>query len=654
MLTYPLLSIYISPKSINFYDCDKFYFGLGILAVASVGARSTQYTFICPAGRCAQIKIPFVLRKLSHSFAPDFLPMPYAIARIAKLKQSNIGGSGMHVSRTRLTPNADPNKLADNQTLIHNDDRHLPLSEVVHHKIHSVEQQRKIRTDAVHCVEILLTASPEYFRPDDPSRYGEYQADKLENWTEATLRWLKREYGDKIVRAELHLDEATPHIHAYLVPTDEAGQLNCKKLFGGRAKMFAFQDSYAAATKHLGLERGVRDAQAEHTTVKEYYAVVNAASSGLELENLQELRTKAAAYEWIKREKAELEKRLKLLATQRDLMAMELKQTQESIAARAEIERAVANQNLLISTAQVAFELKLNLREVDPKLKIIDLVMDTLDTNLDGALMWLHEKFGAAATAQLVTQATRTILDIPDLKFIPPNPVRSEWGDVRKYLTNEKSLPGKLVDRLYDEGLIYASEGGKLICLHRDFEGKATGATAIDLKDEQHQWELLDGSSLTGGFYYFEDNAQVDAQRVIITESPIDAMAYSIVNDPDFPTLYLATHDGGWIPGDKLGNIKLVIATDLELFNVPPRTQRHLPTGKNWVDDLKTLTESILAIDTDLPPVVAPRHPERSPSETITQIERQQQLDRVAAEQKARQQLSSQSTPRKNRGIGGR
>ena len=143
--------------------------------------------------------------------------MPYAIVRIAKLKQANVAGSGMHVFRGRKTPNADLSLLEENQTLIHYDDRHLSLKEVVHKKSHSVPQQRKIRTDAVYAVEILLTASPEYFRPDDPSKYGDYQADKLADWTEASVKWLKTEYGDRIVRAELHLDEATPHIHAYLV-----------------------------------------------------------------------------------------------------------------------------------------------------------------------------------------------------------------------------------------------------------------------------------------------------------------------------------------------------------------------------------------------------------------------------------------------------
>ena len=236
------------------------------------------------------------------------------------------------------------------------------------------------------------------------------------------------------MRAELHLDEATPHIHAYLVPTDEAGQLNCKKLFGGRAKMFAFQDSYAAATKHLGLERGVRDSQAEHTTVKEYYAVVNAASE-LSLDTPQELKTKAAAYESVKRDKEELERRLRLLAQQRDKLAEQLQISQESIVTRSQIIAALANPHPLISIAQIAAELQINPLSIAPATNAIDLVANTIKTNLDGAIEWINNKFGAAATSQLIAtqaqQLTQKVAEIPPVKFTPPEPIRGEWGKVR-------------------------------------------------------------------------------------------------------------------------------------------------------------------------------------------------------------------------------
>lgn len=201
--------------------------------------------------------------------------MPYAILRIAKLKKSNVGGSGSHVSRSRTTPNADQSKLEDNQTLIHSGDQYLPLAEVVAAKIANFPQKRKIRTDAVHAVEFLLSASPEYFRPQNPADYGNYDQERLDRWQQETVNWLRSKYGDKIVRAELHLDEATPHIHAYLVPLDEQQQLNCRGIFGNKFQMIALQDSYAAAMKPLGLERGIRGSTAEHTSIREYYTTVN-------------------------------------------------------------------------------------------------------------------------------------------------------------------------------------------------------------------------------------------------------------------------------------------------------------------------------------------------------------------------------------------
>jgi Plasmid recombination enzyme len=520
--------------------------------------------------------------------------MSYAIVRIAKLKQSNLGGSGMHVSRGRVTPNADLSKLEDNQTLIHNDDRDLPLHEIVNTKIYSTPQRRKIRTDAVYAVEMLLTASPEYFRPDDPSKYGEYQPDKLADWEQATVKWLKQEYGNRIVRAELHLDEATPHIHAYLVPVDEAGQLNCRKLFGGRDKMFALQDSYAAATKHLGLERGIKGSIAEHTAVKDYYSVVNAASNELSIDTPQVMKTKAAAYGQMKRDKEELERRLKLLAQQRDKLAAQLQISQESIVTQAQITSALANPKPIITKSRVAVELQIDPQKIDPEVGVIDLVASTCKTNLGGAVSWLNERFGAAATIQLLNSPAKILAETPPAKFIPPAQLRGEWGKVREYLTTTKKLPSKLVDRLHDEGLIYASEEGKLICLHKDFDGRVTGATGIDSKLARHQGDLIEGSSLTSGWAYFEDNSLVNAERVVITNDPIESMAYSIVNDADRPTLYLAAHDGGWVPGDELNRVEVVVATERELVNLPPAVERHLPTGTSWVEDLNTFTKSVV------------------------------------------------------------
>jgi Plasmid recombination enzyme len=534
--------------------------------------------------------------------------MPYAIARIAKLKIANIAGSGMHVSRGRNTLNADRSKLEDNQTLIHHDDQHLPLSEVVHNKIHSVGQQRKIRTDAVHCVEILLTASPEYFRPDDPSRYGDYQSAELADWTEATVEWLKKEYGDKIVRAELHLDEATPHIHAYLVPTDENGQLNCKKIFGGRAKMFAFQDSYAAAMKPLGLERGIRDSQAEHTTVKDYYSVVNAASRELDPNDLQATQARAVAYAQMQREHQELQRRLKLVAQQRDELAQKLETTQQSVEVQTQINQALTVPEPLISIGQIACELRLPPGQIDGEMDALDLVMRTRQTDLLGATQWLNQRFGVAATIGLVNDRIHQIVteQLPE-KFIPPRPERDRWGEVKYYLNSTKQLPAKLVERLHDEGLIYADESGRLICLHKDFEERVTGATAIDLRSDDLQGRSIDGSNLTGGWHYFQSPPQGNIDRVVVTNDPLDAMAYATLNPSEQTTLFLAGHEGGWMPGDKLKRVDVVVATNAELYNLPGQVEYQLPRSGSWGRDLETYLAETIAV------VYQPSHVKSTP-----------------------------------------
>jgi hypothetical protein len=529
----------------------------------------------------------------------------------------------MHVSRSRETPNADLSKLKDNQTLIHNDDLDLPLSEVVHNKIHSVEQRRKIRPDAVYAVEILLTASPEYFRPNDPSKYGDYQVGKLDAWAKASQEWLQREYGDRIVKAELHLDEATPHIHAYLVPTDENGQLNCKKIFGGRAKMFAFQDSYAAATQHLGLERGVKNSRAEHTTVKDYYSVVNAASQELDLNDLSAVQARAVAYAQMQKDHQELERRLKYVADQRDLLSKRLEKTQKELKVQSQVNRSLDTPEAPIPLARVACELGLPSGEFDEGMKPLDLVMETRSTDLIGAAYWLTEKFGAPATIQLVNERVRQIVteQLPG-EFISPLPDRERWGEVKDNLTRVRQLPTKLVERLHDEGLIYADKEGRLICLYRDFDERVTGAVAIALDagfandlglDELgsdsksiRRSMTIDGSKLTGGWCYFQAPRQGAIDLVVVLEDVLEAMAYATLKAQERNTLFLVGHEGGWLPGEQLERVDVVVATRGELSNLPGQVEYELPESGSWGEDLQVYLAGAMELEISSQSVTVP------------------------------------------------
>ncbi|MEA5517288.1 MobV family relaxase, partial [Nodularia sp. UHCC 0506] len=212
-----------------------------------------------------------------------------AILRVGKLKSfGNVGGSEAHTARLQETTNADPEKT--NIRLIGDNDH--PLEEIVKTKIAS-STKHKPRKNAVLCSEMFLSASPEYFRPHDPSLAGEWDDHRMLDFANTSKNWLISNYSHKCVRAELHLDEATPHIHAYIVPVnDKTKQLSHNEMFGGsakecRIKLSKLQDSYAVALAPLGIERGVKGSKASHTKIKEYYQAVNSKPLTLELQRLE-------------------------------------------------------------------------------------------------------------------------------------------------------------------------------------------------------------------------------------------------------------------------------------------------------------------------------------------------------------------------------
>ncbi|MBG1266538.1 plasmid recombination protein, partial [Nostoc sp. WHI] len=99
-----------------------------------------------------------------------------AILRVEKLKSfGNVGGSEKHTARLQDTPNADTTKK--NIRLIGMEDG-TALEELVKTKIASTTKH-KPRKDAVLCSDIFLSASPEYFRPHDPSLAGEWDDDRM-------------------------------------------------------------------------------------------------------------------------------------------------------------------------------------------------------------------------------------------------------------------------------------------------------------------------------------------------------------------------------------------------------------------------------------------------------------------------------------------
>jgi len=184
-----------------------------------------------------------------------------AILRIEKLKtMQEIGGSSSHVARTRITPNADPERSSSNVVLVGTGN---PFEDV------QALLPEKRRKNAVLSVEHVLTASPEFFENKTQEQVRE--------WAEASVSSMAKFWSDdkNIVSAILHLDEKTPHIHLHIVPLKN-GKLNARYYIGGsRHALSKLQDHYAKDMAAFGLERGAKGSKAKHTKVKEFYSAIN-------------------------------------------------------------------------------------------------------------------------------------------------------------------------------------------------------------------------------------------------------------------------------------------------------------------------------------------------------------------------------------------
>ncbi|MHA3114483.1 MobV family relaxase [Acinetobacter sp. ANC 4193] len=184
--------------------------------------------------------------------------MAYAILRTAKLKSfGEIGGSLSHNYRTRHTPNADPNRTPDNA-------HSSPTPFSVQNGI-KLRLPEKIRSNAVLCIEYLITASPEW----SGWKNKEQEADFFKR----SVEWLEQKHGkENVIATSVHRDETTPHLIAYVVPIDSQGKLNARSFLGGRANLSKMQTEFHSKVKHLGLERGLEGSKAEHKKIKDFYA----------------------------------------------------------------------------------------------------------------------------------------------------------------------------------------------------------------------------------------------------------------------------------------------------------------------------------------------------------------------------------------------
>ena len=208
----------------------------------------------------------------------------YAIFRMGKLKSSkDMTDAYKHNERLYDVENADPSKMNDNVEYINT--MGLSYEDLFEKTITDLKAQgvpnRTIRKDAVKGFEIILTFSREQTENID-----------IEKWAEDNMKWLDENFnppnheatfydketeGPKTIQVQnikhaiLHMDESKPHIHAFIVPIDDKGNLNSHYYNSGRYNLKQLQTEYAKAMEKHNLVRGEEHSVATPEQMTRYY-----------------------------------------------------------------------------------------------------------------------------------------------------------------------------------------------------------------------------------------------------------------------------------------------------------------------------------------------------------------------------------------------
>ncbi len=204
---------------------------------------------------------------------------PYAVLRVDRRKAKGmaaIAASSAHTMREKPTPNADPEGAAP--VVVYLADGKTPY-QAARHLLDGAERRNH---ETVLCREIVLSASPSYFRPGRESMGGVFVPDRVKAWATASLAWAKRQWPDQLASFVIHTDEQNSHAHLLVIPrvksTAGVWKLNSKALFD-RERLRELQTGYGEALAPLGIRRGEPGSQAVHSEVRQFYGAVNAAKS---------------------------------------------------------------------------------------------------------------------------------------------------------------------------------------------------------------------------------------------------------------------------------------------------------------------------------------------------------------------------------------
>ena len=211
----------------------------------------------------------------------------YAVCHLQR-GSGNDSGMSCHIERKDakgkiyVPANANADRTHLNRELVRFPEGVPNRTEAVQHRIDTAGLRRKVGKNQTKAIRIILTGTHEQMTKI--ANDG-----RLNSWIDANLKWLKDIFGEEnLVSCVLHMDEKTPHLHATIVPIVTGERLRRKRegekkyeTKSGprlsaddvmrRTRLHEYKNSYAAAMKPFGLQRGIVGSTAKHQANSEYY-----------------------------------------------------------------------------------------------------------------------------------------------------------------------------------------------------------------------------------------------------------------------------------------------------------------------------------------------------------------------------------------------
>jgi hypothetical protein len=210
--------------------------------------------------------------------------MAYGIITMRKISGKTYGIQS-HIYRqheSRSNPDIDRDRSAENYSIL-DEYKGENVERLVKDRIESLPKgktkngkPKTIRKNAVRLCDFVVTVSPEVMQDLDKDQRDGYFRD--------CLYWLEERYGkENIAYAQVHMDEANPHLHIGVIPIRD-NELNCKAIFNPKEMKGLQEGFYNEIASYYGLEKPVggvkgletlrykaKQAQQELTNSKGFY-----------------------------------------------------------------------------------------------------------------------------------------------------------------------------------------------------------------------------------------------------------------------------------------------------------------------------------------------------------------------------------------------